>query len=278
MQISTIQGDFNQDRFFIYAAADSKYFDLYGRSLVNSVLRNTNFGVHLHLYDPRPQQLEFCQQERVSVTWEKTTKHQFDSAVALWSRPDLPEPFAHRRSKMLGIKVVDASLSLQDNLDIWLRKTYYACMRFVRLHEFLPEPRKFLAIDIDGLVRAPFPIDFVDEEHQDIYVYEKFKIDRNTKQQIMTGHLAGSILFTPKPEARQFLADIANGMRTEIEADNIYWFLDQNVLDDVIARYRKGVLPISYIDWHMNPASAIWTAKGKRKDLEVFQRELAIYR
>ena len=59
MDITTIQGNQNQEGFFIFAAADSKYFDDYAKPLINSVIANTpNYGVHINIYDPRPDQIE----------------------------------------------------------------------------------------------------------------------------------------------------------------------------------------------------------------------------
>jgi len=273
MNLPDIQGKLNQPGFFIYAAADSTYFDLYGRSLVNSVLANTTFGCHIHLYDPTPAQIDWClARPRVSISWETISAGQFDSAIEFWSRPDLDEPYQSRRKKMLGLKQLETQ-----TLTIWIKKTYYACMRFVRLSELVSQPMRYLAIDIDGIVRAPFMIQFPDDDQQDIYLYEKTKRDKKTGQEIKTGHLAGSILFTDKPQAMQFLHELADYVKNAITQDNIYWFLDQNAIDSVIVKYQRGLLPLSYIDWHMDAASSIWTAKGRRKELEVFQRELKHY-
>ena len=268
-----MHGSLQQPGFFIYAAADTRYFDLYGRALINSVLRNTDHGVHIHIYDPTPQQLVFCQRPRCSVTWEHLAPDQFATAEAMWSRWDLPEPWASRKAKMLGLK------QFKDNSDLplWIRKTYFACMRFVRLAEMLPAPRRFLEIDIDGLVRAPFLTQFADDADHDIYLYEKTKLDKATGEVRRTGHLAGSILFTPKPQALAFAQQLGDVIRREIQNDNIYWFLDQHSLDVIVPGYRRGLLPMTYIDWRMDPSSAIWTAKGRRKELAVFQRELAQY-
>lgn len=277
MILPNMHGSLQQQGFFIYAAADREYFDMYGRALINSVIHNTSHGVHMHLYDPTPTQLEFCKQPRVSVSWEHIGTDQFQSALELWTRADLSEIYQARRDKMLGIKVVDHALSINTNLEIWLRKTYYACMRFVRLAELVIQPQRFLEIDVDGIVRKPFQTEFGDDDQVDLYLYEKHKTDRHTGQQIKTGHLAGSILYTPKPRALEFIHKCGAAMRQEIEIDNIYWFLDQNILDATIQNYRKGLLPIGYVDWHMHPDSAIWTAKGKRKDLAAFVQELRKY-
>ena len=264
MIIPPLQGKLDQKDFFIYVAADGNYFDRFGTGLVNSVERNTNYGVHLHLYNPTQQHLEWCNQhKRVSVTWETFGSEQFESAINYWSRTDLPEPQHSRKNKMLGLK----QFTDNANLPMWIYKTYYACMRFVRLAEIVTEPRRFLEIDIDGIVRAPFQTQFADDADRDFYLYEKEK----------GGHLAGAILYTPKASTVQFINDLAKVVKREIEQDNIYWFLDQHSLDQVIVKYRKGLLPISYVDWRMQPASAIWSAKGKRKELEVFKQELRKY-
>jgi hypothetical protein len=262
MILPPLQGSLQQSGFFIYAAADSNYFDQFGRALINSVCRNTEFGVHLHLYNPTQEQIDFCQSNpRVSVSWENFEPSQFNDAIEFWSRNDLPEPQAGRKKKMLGMKQID------DNQDVpkWVLKTYYACMRFVRLAELVDQPMTFLEIDVDGLVRAPFQNSFGD--NKDFYLYEKEK----------GGHLAGSILYTATPGGLSFIQELGAVIKKEIENNNTYWFLDQHSIDNIIGKYNKGLLPISYVDWKMNDASAIWSAKGKRKELDVFKRELGKY-
>lgn len=266
MKLPPLQGTLNQSNFFIYAAADAKYFDDYGIALINSVIKNTPHGVHMHVYNPRPDQIERClSTPRVSITWETFEPSQFDSAVKFWTRPDLAEPYLSRRNKMLGIKVVEKNLTLQENVSIWLKKTYYACVRFIRLAELVQQPMPFLAIDVDGVVRAPFQYEF--DDNKDFYLHLKEK----------GGHLAGVLLGTKCPKSVEFIQQLGNNIHQEFERDNIYWFLDQHCLDNLVDQYNKGYLPLSYIDWYMKPESAIWSAKGKRKYLEVFLQELKKY-
>lgn len=264
MNLPPIQGQLDQTGFFFYVAADTNYFDRFGRALIHSIERNTRYGIHVHLYDAREDQLNFCRDHpRVSVTWETLAQDQFASALEFWQQDILPEPYHSRRNKMLGLK----QFTDHANLESWIRKTYYACMRFVRLAEIVIRPVRFLEIDIDGLVRKDFVTVFNDDPLYDFYLYEKKK----------GGHLAGAILYTEKPKTLDFIQKLSDRIRQEIESDNIYWFLDQHCLDIVVPNYRRGILPISYIDWHMQPDSAIWSAKGKRKELEIFQQELKKY-
>lgn len=266
MILPTLQGSLQQEDFFIYAAADAQYFDLYAVPLINSTVRNTPHGVHIHIYNPRPDQIQRCHaHDRVSVTWETFDDSLFEPAVTFWTQPDLADPYLARRNRMLGTKVVEKNLSLRDNLAVWLRKTYYACVRFVRLAELITQPRPFLAIDVDGVVRAPFRHEFADG--RDFYLHTKDK----------GGHLAGVLLGTANPGCREFLQRLSHDIREEFDQDRMYWFLDQYCLDRLVDQYNKGYLPLSYIDWYMKPDSAIWSAKGKRKYLDVFTRELQRY-
>jgi hypothetical protein len=146
-----------------------------------------------------------------------------------------------------------------------LRQTYYACVRFVRLAELLRPGQRCLSIDVDGLVRGQF----VDQlGTQDFYLYEKPKDGT---------HLAGAILFNGTASSHDFLQEYAQRLRTSIEQDDLYWFLDQLVLDQLVPQYHKGLLPMSYIDWSMRDDSTIWSAKGPRKELDVFKQEQGKY-
>jgi len=266
MKLSLLNGSLDQTDFFIYTAADSAYFDIHAIPLINSVIENTSYGVHVHIYNPTSNQLEFCKNiNRVSFTWEEFDQTQFQSAIDKWSCADLSGESLSRRNRMLGTKVVDKSQSLNDNVKVWLQKTYYACVRFIRLAELLQKPVPFLAIDVDGIVRDSFVCQF--DDNKDFYLHAKEK----------GGHLAGAILGTTSQQSVNFLQELANELCNEFENDNIYWFLDQHCLDKIVPKYNKGYLPLSYIDWYMKPDSAIWSAKGKRKELQVFRHEQRKY-
>jgi hypothetical protein len=118
---------------------------------------------------------------------------------------------------------------------------------------------------VDGLVRRPFTDQLGSD---DFYLYEKPKDGT---------HLAGAILFNGTAGSHEFLQEYAQQLRTSIDQDDLYWFLDQFILDQLVPGYRKGLLPMSYIDWAMRDESAVWSAKGKRKELDVFKKEQQKY-
>jgi hypothetical protein len=84
-------------------------------------------------------------------------------------------------------------------------------------------------------------------------------------------------LFNGKHGSHEFLQEYARALQYAIEQNDIYWFLDQLVLDQLVPKYCKGLLPMSYIDWAMRAESPIWSAKGPRKELAVFKQEQQKY-
>jgi hypothetical protein len=261
MIIPPLLGNLEQSNFFIYAAADATYFDQHARPLINSIVKHTpDMGIHVHIYDPRPDQLEFCRnRDGVSVTYETLDPVQFNKVTTRWLKRT---EFSNDRQRQMYKK---GRVFGAENLNLLVRQTYYACTRFIRLAEIIQPGQRCLALDVDGLVRAPFEQQLGDA---DFYLYEKPKDGT---------HLAGALLLNGTPGTSEFIKQYAQQLRQSIEADDIYWFLDQLILDQIVPQYRKGLLPMSYIDWAMRPESAIWSAKGKRKELDIFKEEQRKY-
>ena len=189
MIIPPLLGNLDQTNFFIYAAADATYFDQHARALINSVLTNTpDIGVHIHIYDPRPDQLEFCRSRTgISVSYETLDPVQFNKVTARWLKRT---EFANDRQRQMYKKGQTLGA---EGLNLLVRQTYYACTRFIRLAELVRPGQRCLAIDVDGLVRAPF-------DHQlgmaDFYLYEKPKDGT---------HLAGALLLNGTAGTHEFI-------------------------------------------------------------------------
>jgi hypothetical protein len=260
MLLPPIQGSLCQDKFFVSAAADSVYFDIHAKPLINSILSNApDVGCHIHIYDPRPDQIEFCNRPGVSCTYETTDSVEFDHVTRYWlNRTN----FSNERQRQMYKK--GQTLGAVE-LSKLIKQTYYACVRFVRLAEILSAEQRCLALDVDGLVRQTFNYNLGDS---DFYLYRKPKDGT---------HLAGALLFNGRVGSNTFLQNYADALRKNIIANELYWFLDQVVLDQLVPDYNVGLLPMSYIDWAMKDDSAIWSAKGKRKELDIFKNEQRKY-
>lgn len=237
------------------------YFSEFGPSFIHSIQRNTTAGIHIHLFNPTPVQLEFCQKQNVSVTWEVVDLDLFVPAANRWKNIPLldPEKNHYDRTQNAMIKGNDSSILER------MQKTYYACARFIRLEELFNSV-PILAIDIDAVVRQSIPE--LSNAH-DFYVHH------------ITGkkarYLAGGFWLNNNKNSKAFLQEYANQLITSFNQDYIYWGLDQDVLDPIVPKFNYGQLPMSYIDWNMRNESVVWTAKGTRKELEVFTNEQKKY-
>jgi len=264
MILPPLQGNLDQDRFFIYAACDQDYFDDFGPALVNSVLRNTAFGIHLHLYNPTAEQVQYCRsQDRVSITYEHAPLDEFARAAEQWALVSADPELADRRRRIVTAMSKSNDTSIQQRI----QRTYFASARFVRLQQLIRPTSRLLAIDIDAVVRKDLPA--LDND-RDFYIH--YISGRRAR------YLAGGLYFTGNNNGYQFLKDYAGILKTNIESDNLYWGIDQDVLIDLVPRYRWGELPWEYIDWEMQDRSYIWTAKGTRKNLEIFVNEQNQYK
>jgi len=144
-----------------------------------------------------------------------------------------------------------------------MQKTYFACARFIRLAELLTDPQKVFSIDVDAIVRHTLPIL---QKDCDLFIHKNRQF------------LAGGIYITGTDNSYNFLKEYALILTNNISRDYIYWSLDQDILDILVPKFCYKELPRSLIDWNMLPDSHIWTAKGKRKELDIFKKEKEKYK
>ena len=256
MKLPPIAGSCNQTEFFIYAACDVEYFDSFGREFIASIKQNTVAGIHIHLFNPRQDQVKYCLDHDTTVTWESVPLALFESATT-----------TQLEATQLDRTVTAMSKGGDKHLVERLQKTYYACARFIRLQELFTDTVPVLELDIDAIVRRP-----VDQLAADCDLYIHHIAGKKAR------YLAGGLWLNPKTRATKFLIDYARQLRFYLESDYIYWGLDQDLLDPIVPHFAHQQLPTSYIDWNMNPDSTVWTAKGTRKNLEKFVNEKQKYK
>jgi len=263
MELPKIQGLFNRTDFFIYVACDASYFDEFAVSLVNSIEKNSKQGIHIHIFNPRNDQLEkFYRNANISVTYERVDPKDFETAAK-----NLESCSYNDNTKFKYERSINAMQKGQDaNLLERVMKTYYACARFIRLNQLVMAPQNCFAIDIDAIVRKNIP---VPEKDFDFYIHH---ISGKKSR-----FLAGGMFFLENNQSKKYLAEYSQCLEENIKNDNIYWSLDQEVLDSIVPKYNYGQLPLAYIDWDMKKDSYIWTAKGERKSSPVFVNEKSRY-
>lgn len=261
MQLPALQGTFDQQDFFIYAACDQAYFSEFGPAFIGSIRANTDHNIHIHLFNPTAEQIAYCQRHGVGVTWEHVHRTLFVASAQRFLTCPTQEPDLTQYNRTLNAMSKGGDASILERM----QKTYYACARFVRLAEMY-QGQTALAMDVDAVVRrsiAPLP------EVKDFYLH--YVSGKNPR------YLAGGIWLAGNNVCKKFLNEYANQLRDCLARDHVYWSLDQDILEHVVPKYSPGQLPREYIDWNMRPNSYIWTAKGTRKELAVFVNEKRKY-
>lgn len=259
MIIPQCQGNLSAKDFFIYAACDEKYFDNFAKILVNSIKENSSDNIHLHIFNPRLDQLDFCKESNISYTFEYAPTELFQPAADKWNDVPVDPVRKHNRDRIINSMGKGGDKSIVERI----QKTYFACARFIRLAEML-ESQTVFSIDVDAVVRSNIPKLPNDKDFYIHYIPGK-----------KSRYLAGGIFLNP--QGYNFIKEYAEVLRSKIANDDIHWGLDQDVLDHIVPKYNIGGLPITYIDWHMSPMSYIWTAKGTRKELASFISEQKKY-
>jgi len=260
MIMPPLEGKLSCNGFCIYAACDEKYFDSFGIPLINSIKKNYAGGVHIHLFNPRSDQINFCQTNNVSFTYEYVDRHLFEAAADKWKTAPLDEVEKSKYDRILG------AMEKSDDVDIVdrMQKTYYACARFIRLTQL--RPSNVFAIDSDAVVRKSFP-----------HINGNFDFYMHSITGKKARTLAGGLYIPDTIKGPVFLKEYSDVLKSYIDQDYLYWGIDQDVLPYILKKYSVGQLPIAYIDWEMRPNSFVWTAKGKRKDLKIFTDEQKKY-
>lgn len=257
-----LHGTCTQQKLFIYAACDRHYFDEFGHEFVRSVQQNTNMGIHMHVFNPTDQQIEFCNSSNgVSMTYEHVSAELFHPSADKWTTVPVTEPLKSQYDRTLNAMGKGRDTSILERM----QKTYYACARFIRLAELF-QTTPALCVDVDAVVRKSIP---------ELGSAHNFYIHRITGRKAR--FLAGGLYLNPTDSTRQFLQEYAIQLNSYINQDHIYWGLDQDLLDPIVPKYNHGQLPSSYIDWNMQDSSYIWTAKGTRKELVAFVTEKRKY-
>jgi hypothetical protein len=263
MQLPNTHGSLAQYHRYIYTACDSHYFNSFAKVLINSIQHNTDFKIHVHLFNPTDVQLEFCNNNAVSVTHETVCLEDFAAAANKWNCTVLSDLEISQLDRTQTAMRKGRDLNILERM----QKTYYACARFIRLAELFDQSATVLSIDVDAVVRSNPPSPGF---QHDFYVH---KIT-GKKARI----LAGGMWLNPTAGSQHFLKEYAAQLTEYLHNDYVYWGLDQDVLDHVVPKHNHGQLPIEYIDWNMNNHSHIWTAKGTRKELLSFVNESARYK
>jgi hypothetical protein len=144
-------------------------------------------------------------------------------------------------------------------------KTYYACVRFIRIPEIFNSMCRVISLDCDGIVVKPITKDkFIADT-------DISKVLWREKQQMT---LASSVFYG----LDNFRVAYADKLKPYFENNTFKWFLDQNIMDEMVQ--RKEVSITMNTDWgngKIGKDTLIWTGKGEKKFNPEFQQLLQQY-
>ncbi len=119
-------------------------------------------------------------------------------------------------------------------------KTYYACIRFVRLFELLEAYRRpIMQIDVDSIVRRDFSELVRQIEGRDAGI-----LNVNGQRGPFRDFHAAFIAVNPSPGARDYFSLVARYVTAFIKGDALTWMVDQSALYSAYHHLdRRGAAP-----------------------------------
>lgn len=143
------------------------------------------------------------------------------------------------------------------------KKGYWVNMRFIRLAEIYSNSTSVIAIDSDSLFVKDLSASQFDNDLEISWVTVR------GKPEISLGSAVGFGCDNVRHIYREKLLE---------HKDNLRWFLDQEILDDMIENNLIGKMNTKYSDFSHNIESYIWTGKGVRKFKKAFTEAAEEYR
>lgn len=208
----------------VMVACDLKYFYKYGLNYLNSFSHNAdkNELLHLHLVNPDPG---------------------FEQQLADW---------------LNLIKIDNFRLTTEQihfgNLPLLMQQTYYSCVRFLHLPQWLNEYQKpIVCTDIDAIIEKPLTplIAAVNNHDVGLYFYERHKLPW---QYIP----AGFVVAHPTPGATRFFNLVKNYILHFTHQAEMNWHLDQIAIFCVLKLLERFDKPPSIKTINEAVAGLLW--------------------
>jgi hypothetical protein len=130
------------------------------------------------------------------------------------------------------------------------KKAFWVNTRFIRITELFEDSVSIIAIDSDSLFNKDLLEDQFDSDLKSSWV---------TVRGENNASLGSAVGFGPD-NSRYILREKLLNYK-----NNFRWFLDQNILDQMINEKQISMMDLRYSDFYTQPNSFIWTGKGDRK-------------
>lgn len=223
----------------IFSACDSSYLG-YAVSLIRSLdVFSPGFQFLLHIVNPSEVDMERLKQLSLTLTATQLS---------------------------VSVEYSDLSCLTQDQ-----QRTYYACVRFIRLSELLSELNMpILCLDADSLIVNPIDFNFSNKEQAQFCILRR---DLHTQVSDNRSVANGSIWLTPTAGVQNLIKNVAQDINNAFAEGVAAWYLDQIVMGRQIKSPQITVsvfnITTKYADWDFRDTSIVWAGKGTRKHMDM---------
>jgi hypothetical protein len=245
-ELPNIEGDLPQNKHVIYFSCDDVYYVEYGIPLIKSIIKQIPWiTVHCHLM-LRDGSISLFKHKRVTYTYERVTNSFIES---------IPKPKIMKYGQQKDPLIV-----------------YYACARFLHIDKLFQTHQHVLQIDCDSLLFNPFP-------------QEAFEVLTNTvkcmrKPKAPDKIIASAISLGTGIPGQKFREELALKLYKQINEFGAYWFVDQDVLQDIFNNSDYASMPMLWNTWSFKKKDAYFrTGKGDKKDtVGIFKTKLRYWK
>lgn len=225
----------------IYFSCDKKYFMLYGKALIKSIIYQIDWiSVHVHLILKEDFHLiDFLDHPRVSYSYEYIDNSFIETI-----------PFTS-----------DAYYTLDKyEVDLNPEVVYYSCARFMQLPYIFPTAKnRILQIDCDSLLFEPFTAKDFASLTSTVSIMRKPK----DKHKIIA-----SAMSFGKGKNSLYCRNLIANMLTSKFSKKAYWFIDQICLQEIFNKnlVEHNVMLQHWNTWSFKKKTAFFrTGKGNKK-------------
>ena len=215
----------------VYAACDSKYFMEHAAPFIYSA-NDIGKDVHIHICNPTQE------------VWTKSIILNADTDIKVtYTANDID---------------LSTAGDQQGKVTPEAERTYYACLRFLYLHDIVIRATRVLALDIDCLLMTKF-----DFPTTAVGYFPRHPLPGTSGWEQKGTQVAAGIFYL---EDRAHA--VASQLRNRIYQGPFNWFLDQVALSEIMDLVPKNDATFydnDFMDWDFRKGSAIWTGKGDRK-------------
>lgn len=253
-KLSNIQGTIVPKNIedIVFFSCDYDYFDRHGYALAQSINRTLGW-MHVHCHIINEGNINHTVLDNLSdrfkftYTWENIDKDFYKN---------LPKNIKRMKE---GIDIFKTS-----DLDYIARRTYLASVRFMRLNQLFQHNTQYvLQLDCDTVLKNGF--------HKNDFRTLAKHVGVMPKPKDPAVYIASAITLGTGVEGLEF-RDLFSRRMVEGFEQGCYWFIDQDILKNVIHEWQKvhnksfNKIPYKWNSWGLKRDDIFSTGKGSKKN------------